>query len=131
MRLNLRISEVKHGKGSTNNGNTARKFFKKNPDVTASILGVDKKIVSLFAELLDAFNNPNIKPCSSTFNAKARELFDFLTSPALKRFPLTQSVYRFLCHGAQFIEHFELPIGALSEINITEVHGSIVQGKRQ
>jgi hypothetical protein len=40
MNLGLRISVVQHGKGSTNNGNTARLFFKKDPVKTASILKV-------------------------------------------------------------------------------------------
>ena len=51
--LSLKLFVVKHGHGSTNNGNTARSFFKKDPDVTASILKIDLKIVTLFAELLD------------------------------------------------------------------------------
>jgi len=46
---------------------------------------------------------------------KARELFSMLTSPPLAKFPLSQSVHRFLCHGHLFISRFELPIGALSE----------------
>ena len=45
----------------------------------------------------------------------AKELFGLLTSPPLDKFPLSQSVHRFLCHGHQFINHFEMPIGALSE----------------
>jgi hypothetical protein len=114
-RLNLRISVVKHGKGSTNNGNTARKFFKKNQAVTADILGIDRNIICLFAELLDMFNDPVDKPCSKVFETKAIQSFGLLVSPPLDRFPMTQSVHRFLCHGAAFIEEFELPIGALSE----------------
>jgi hypothetical protein len=92
--LNLWISEVKYGKGSTNNGNTARKFFKQNQDVTASILGMDRNIIHLFAELLDMFNEPIEKPSSVVFSTKARELFKLLTTPPLDRFPLTQSVHR-------------------------------------
>jgi hypothetical protein len=113
--LTIRVSQVKHGKGSSNDGNTARHFFKKNQSVTSDILGIDEKIIILFTELLDMFNDPIRKPCSKTFAEKARELFVLLTSPALKRFPITQSVHRFLCHGADFIDHFELPVGALSE----------------
>ncbi len=92
--LNLRVCEVKHGKGSSNNGNTARKFFKKDSHVTATILGLDERIVCLFGELLDMFNDPNDKPCSTVFQRKARELFNLLTSPPCHRFPLSQSVHR-------------------------------------
>jgi hypothetical protein len=114
-KLSLRISCVQHGKGSTNNGNTARLFFKKDPAVTASILKVDANIVILFAELLDMFNDPKEKPCSIVFENKARALFDLLIAPPLSVYSITQSVHRFLCHGKLFIEHFDLPIGALSE----------------
>ena len=103
-----------HG-GTSNNGNTARKFFKKNPERTAQILDIDVKIVNLFAKLLDMFNNPTTKPSSVEYEEKARELFGLLTSPPLGKWALCQSVHRFLCHGHKFIDHFELPIGALSE----------------
>jgi len=72
---------VKHGKGSSNEGNTARD--KKNQSVTADILGIYVKIIILFTELLDMFNNPIRKPCRKTFAEKAHELFVLLTSPAL------------------------------------------------
>ncbi len=83
MNLGLRISVVQHGKGSTNNGNTARLFFKKDPVKTASILKVDVQIVTLFAELLDMFNNPNEKPCRNLFEEKSKVLFNMLTHPTL------------------------------------------------
>jgi hypothetical protein len=108
-RLNLRISEVKHGKGSSNNGNTARKFFTKNSELTAFILGMSGKIITLFDELLDMFNVPLSMPCRKVFQPKAEKLFGLLTSP-LERFIMTQRVHRFLCHGAAFIENFELSL---------------------
>jgi hypothetical protein len=113
--LSIRLFVVMPGQGSTNNGNTARIFFKTNPILTAQILKIDPKVVTLFASLLDMFNDPNTKPCSNMFNRKAKELFGILSSPPLNVFPMSQSVHRFLCHGKDFIENFDLPIGALSE----------------
>ena len=114
--LSLRLYVVHAGHGGTsNNGNTARNFFKKDPVRTASILEIDVKIVNLFAMLLDMFNNPDTKPSSVEYEEKAKELFGLLTSPPLGKFSLSQSVHRFLCHGRQFIDCFEMPIGALSE----------------
>jgi hypothetical protein len=130
MKLGLRISMVQHGKGSTNNGNTARLFFKKDPAETASILNVDVKIVTLFADLLDMFNNPNEKPCRILFENKSRALFDMLITPPLNVYKITQSVHRFLCHGADFIEHFALPIGALSESGL-EARNKFNRGARE
>jgi hypothetical protein len=130
MNLGLRISVVQHGKGSTNNGNTARLFFKKDPVKTASILKVDVQIVSLFAELLDMFNNPNEKPCSNLFEEKSKVLFNMLTHPNLAVYKIIQSVHRFLCHGAAFIDHFDLPIGALSESGL-EARNKFNRGARE
>jgi hypothetical protein len=121
---------LQHRKGSTNNGNTARLFFKKDLAETASILNVDVKIVTLFAELLDMLNNPNEKPCRILFENKSRALFDMLITPPLTVYKITQSVHRFLFHGADFIEHFALPIGAFSESGL-EARNKFNQGARE
>ncbi len=52
MGLRLYLVHAGHG-GTSNNGNTARKFFKKNPERTAKILDIDVKIVNLFARCRD------------------------------------------------------------------------------
>jgi hypothetical protein len=80
-RLNLGISEVKHYKGSSNNGNTGRKIFNKNPELTAFILGMGGKIITLLDELLDMFNGPLSMPCRKVFQPKVEKLFGRLTSP--------------------------------------------------
>jgi hypothetical protein len=128
--MGLRISVVQHGKGSTNNGNTARLFFKKDPAETAAILKVDEQIVTLFSELLEKFNNPNEKPCKIFFENKSRVLFDKLITPPLNVYKIPQSVHRFLCHGAAFIDHFDLPIGALSESGL-EARNKFNRGARE
>jgi hypothetical protein len=61
------------------------------------------------------FNDPKEKPCSIFFENKSKELFDMLCTPPLSIYKITQSVHRFLCHGKMFIDHFDLPVGALSE----------------
>jgi hypothetical protein len=116
-KLSLKVFVVHagHGGSSKNNGNTARHFVKKDPIISPEILKIEVAVLQLFGDLLDMFNNPDSKPNSQLFKNKARELFTQLTSPPLGKVPLTQSVYRFLCHGHQFINRFELPIGALSE----------------
>ena len=129
MNMKLYAVHAGHG-GSTNDGNTARQFFKKNPELTANILGIDVKIVLLFSDLLDMCNDPIRKPCSMLFEEKAREVFGMLTSPPLGRFPLSQSVHRFLCHGHLFINQFELPIGALSE-SALEARNKYTRGARE
>lgn len=44
---------VKQGVGTTNDGNTTRRFFAK-PSVTAKITGLNEKIIRKFAILLQA-----------------------------------------------------------------------------
>ncbi len=130
IKLSLKLFMVKHGHGSTNNGNTGRDFFKKDPNMTASILNIDPKIVIMLADLLDMFNDPITKPSSDMFYRKARELFGLLMTPPLDIYPMPQSVHRFLCHGHIFIEQFELPIGALSE-SALEARNKFNRGARE
>ena len=108
--LKVFVVHARHG-GSSNNGNTARHFVKKDPVISAEIMKIEVAVL----HLLDMFNNLTQSQTANFFENKARELFTQLTSPPLGKVPLTQSVYRFLCHGHQFINRFEPPIGALSE----------------
>jgi hypothetical protein len=84
----------------------------------------------MLGDLLDMFNDPNTKPSSQVFHTKAKEVFGKLTSSPLDIFPMPQSVHRFLCHGHQFIDHFELPIGALSE-SALEARNKCNRGARE
>jgi hypothetical protein len=86
--------------------------------------------VTLFAELLDMFNNPNEKPSRDLFEEKSKVLFNMLTDPTLAFYKIIQSVHRFLCHGAAFIDHFDLPIGALSESGL-EARNKFNRGARE
>lgn len=54
--LGLRIDEVKQGHGTTNDGNTARRFFE-NPEKTAAITGLDVELVRRFAVILQAITS--------------------------------------------------------------------------
>ena len=52
-KMGLLVDVVKQGKGSSNDGNTARKFFA-NPDLSAEITGLYKILITRFAILLQA-----------------------------------------------------------------------------
>lgn len=54
--LNLLIDIVKQGSGTTNDGNTARRFFE-FPDKTAAICGLDEELVRRFAVILQAITS--------------------------------------------------------------------------
>ena len=51
--LNLLIDIVKQGSGTTNDGNTARKFFE-FPNKTAAITGLDQDLIKRFSVILQA-----------------------------------------------------------------------------
>lgn len=54
--MGLRIDVVKQGHGSTNDGNTARRFFA-NANVTAEIAGVSEELIRRFAIILEAISS--------------------------------------------------------------------------
>lgn len=43
--MSILVDVVKQGVGATNNGNTARRFFK-NPALSSSVTGVDQTLIS-------------------------------------------------------------------------------------
>lgn len=52
-RTGLLVDFMKQGKGTSNDGNTARKFFA-NPELSAAITGLDKNLITRFGVLLQA-----------------------------------------------------------------------------
>ena len=50
--LGILVDSVKHGSGSTNDGNTARRFFA-NPSVVSEITNFNKELLERFAVVLD------------------------------------------------------------------------------
>src|SRR5699024_9905130 len=51
-KLGLKVDCVKQGKGTTNDGNTSRKFFQ-NPKITAEITEIDKNLIQRLATILE------------------------------------------------------------------------------
>lgn len=54
--MGLRVSMVKKGSGSTNDGNTARRFFE-NPEKSAEILGFNHELHKRYSVILKALNS--------------------------------------------------------------------------
>lgn len=55
-RLGLLVDVVKQGHGTTNDGNTARRFFA-DYKTSASITGVDEKFIKRFATILQVLSS--------------------------------------------------------------------------
>ena len=49
--MGLVVDQPKQGGGNSNDGNTARKFFK-NPSLVSQITGIDKELIERFSNIL-------------------------------------------------------------------------------
>lgn len=101
------------GAGTTNDGNTARKFFQ-CPEKTANITGLSQELIQKFATILRVVSSGqsiNIDLFANYLDETAQlyvELYGWYFMPS--------SIHKLLLHGAEIIKHFNiLPIGKLSE----------------
>lgn len=111
-KLGLIIDTLKHGSGSTNDGNTSRQFFK-DPAVTADITGLKKELIEKFSVILCVLSSGNPIDVSA-FRIYCYDTAKFYIKH-YKWYYMPQSVHRILIHGADIIEAAEVPVGCLSE----------------
>ena len=109
----LLIDIVKQGYGTTNDGNTARRFFR-DYERSAEITGVDGRLIKRFAVILQAI--------SSGRNIDTEKLRQYCKGTAelyVSLYPwyyMPASIHKLLVHGADICEHYSfIPIGMLSE----------------
>lgn len=110
--MHLLVDIPMAGTGSTNNGNTARRFFQQ-PNLAARITGVSYDLIYRFSVVLRAL------ACGYDINSDAFGSYALETAEifvkAYSWFYMPSSVHRILIHGADIINHFSLPIGMMSE----------------
>ncbi|XP_050498858.1 uncharacterized protein LOC126879708 [Diabrotica virgifera virgifera] len=108
----LLIDTINQGSGNTNDGNTARKFFK-DPEKSAQITNVDETLIRRFATILQAIscgyqlNSENFREYTLKTAEHFVKLYEWYKMPA--------SVHKILIHGTDVIDTLLLPIGQLSE----------------
>lgn len=111
-KLGLLIDIVKQGSGTTNDGNTARRFFSEI-HTTAEITGLDEALIRRFSVILQAIS------CGEIINSKKFGLFALETAKKCIEtygwYNMTASVHKLLIHGEAIISNFSIPIGHLSE----------------
>lgn len=103
---------VLQGRGTTNDGNTARKFFS-NAIKSAEIIEINLDLIQRFGNILSVLasgHEINIV-AFQTYGIETAKLFVSLYS----WYYLPASVHKILLHGAEVIEHALPPIGELSE----------------
>lgn len=110
--LGLVVDRPKPGFGSSNDGNTARRFFE-NSAVSAKITGVDESLIHRFHVILKAM--------SSGYDVDVVKFNEYCLNTArlyvelYSWYHMPTSVHKILIHGAIIINHALLPIGQLSE----------------
>lgn len=112
-RTGLLIDIVKQGFGTTNDGNTARRFFE-NYEVSAEITGINPDLIKRFAVILQTISSG--QPINTNlFREYCRETAVLY----VKLYPwyyMPSSVHKLLIHGADICDSFSfIPIGMLSE----------------
>lgn len=106
-KLGLLVDFVKQGVGTTNDGNTARRFFAK-PSVTAKITGLDEEIIRTFAILLQAIASGQEIDVEK-FDQFAKKLAKLLIEN-YQWYYMPVNVHKILIHDAEIIKHCLLPI---------------------
>ena len=120
--MGLLFDKPKPGFGSTNDDNTARKFFN-DPTLSFSITGVDKTLISQFSIILRTISsgqNINLETFSQLLS-DTKKLY-------LRLYPwyyMPSSVHKLLVHGQDIINNFDLPIGQLSEDALESRHKDV------
>lgn len=103
---------VRQGAGNSNDGNTARRFFK-DPEFAAKHTGLDECLIKRFRVILIAISSrkkiDEVKFRQYTAETAERYLllYDWYYMPP--------SVHKVLYHGVDIVKSFDLPIGFYSE----------------
>jgi hypothetical protein len=110
--MGLIVDVVLPGHGTTNDGNTARKFFS-NAIKSAEITEINLDLIQRFGNIL------SVLASGHEINTDAFKDYGVETAKLyVSLYPwyyLPASVHKILLHGAEVIKHALLPIGELSE----------------
>ena len=121
-KMGLLVDKPKPGFGSTNGGNTARKFFN-NPEISSKITGIDVDLINNFSLILRVvasgkeINNSSFRHLLQITRQQYLSLYSWYYMP--------RSVHKLLVHGADIISYFDLPIGLLTEEALEARHKEI------
>lgn len=112
LQLSITVDIVKQGYGTTNDGNTARRFFA-NPGAVSNIIGVDKKLIERFGNILHVMASNYQIDCDKfdKYAHETAELFVYLYG----WYNMPPSVHKVLIHGGSIMKKMIFPIGFLPE----------------
>lgn len=118
-RLGLLVDVIKQGVGTTNDGNTSRRFFE-NPSITAEITGLDETIIYKFSVILQVIASGKEIDVEK-FDAYGKNLAKLVVN-TYPWYYMPASVHKILLHGSEIIKHALVPIGQLSEESVEARH---------
>lgn len=110
--LSITVDVVKRGYGTTNDGNTARRFFSE-PEIVASILGLDENLIKKFANILQIMAS-GLEIDLEKFHEYATETAELFVK-LYHWYKMPPSIHKVLIHGSHIMKAVNLPIGCLSE----------------
>lgn len=111
-KMGLIVDKPKPGFGSSNDGNTARRFFK-NSELSSTITGIDVQLINKFKVILQVMAS-GYKINIDKFRAHCRETAQLYVN-LYPWYPMPTTVHKILTHGPEVIKSAILPIGQLSE----------------
>ena len=117
--MGLLVDKPKPGYGSTNDGNTAKRFFY-NPEISSEITGVDVTLIKHFSIILRILASGRIININkfSVLLQDTKKLYLSLYG----WYYMPSSIHKLLIHGTDIISFFELPIGQLTEEALEACH---------
>ena len=118
-KLSIKVSQVKPGVGTTNDGNLARKFFKNHVKM-ATATGINHDLLIRFYTLLTVINS-GFKLKTDTFKSYARGTYDLLQKE-YKWYKIPPSVHAMLFHTLEVQELLPFTIGESSEEGLESSH---------
>jgi hypothetical protein len=108
----LYVDTPEQGSGSSNDGNTARRFFT-DPEMISKITGVNENLIRRFGIILQTL------ACGRKINIVQFEKYALETAELYKKlypwYYKPASVHKIFFHGSKIINSHLLPIGKLSE----------------
>lgn len=126
-RLSISVDIVKQGYGTSNDGNTARRFFEE-AETVSEILDIDVNLIKKFSTILQVLS------CGLEVDLDKFEIYTVETAKLFVQlyswYKMPPAVHKVLIHGKKILEEFSIPIDNLSE-EAQEANNNIFKNARE
>lgn len=126
-RLSISVDIVKQGYGTSNDGNTARRFFEE-AETVSEILDIDVNLIKKFSTILQVLS------CGLEVDLDKFEIYTVETAKLFVQlyswYKMPPAVHKVLIHSKKIMEEFSIPIGNLSE-EAQEANNKILKNARE